>query len=944
LGSGGTSKVHIEDEDHLNYHAYHRHMQSSPQSSCIDISIFLDEYPADTSWTIVDNSTGTIMNTSPAYDDDMALTEQTTENICLAVPGTYSFIISDAYNDGLCCVWGEGSYTVTSSSSGQVLASGGVWKGPNETTTFTLDDADPNPPPTTNNNNNVPTLQPTIYYNTPSIINNNTTIQSDDATTTTTTENETITTQVNIYLTGVPNNNQNMTNQEQTVFETLFYTILHSRLETVDVNITKVVVDAQINNPEFDVDSPFESLQQTTNNNGGGSGSGGGGDLPVLQLVTNITLTYSDPPPEGWRDWSIYLTSWIESFGPTMVDIFTDPKHDLYPNEEFFNTISYVSATNVVPSNTDPTASPTLAPTYLGAPEYKKPLVAGMASSGVIVVVVFFLGAMWYKQRRLRMTRTHNNDKSILPEEERNDDKKKMEEKELGGSLDGEENPSSSPDVMMESSSLPSTVHRSNRGDMSSTSGGRRRMFDNNYTMEELGSLDEESPSPPDDVMLESSSLQSTVRRSNRGDVSSRSGGSRRMFDNNYTMEELSSLDEENSSSSPDVTLESSSLQSTVRRSNRGDMSSTSVGRRRMFDNNYTMEELGSLDEENPSSSPDVMLASSLPSTVHRSNKGDVSSRSGGSSSRGYDNNYHQDGSESIQTSRTILEEEVPPTPTPRQGALQDDFAQYDKIVAAVSANNPNLTQVVLDNKRQIGSNNDGGEALWQALATNKYVTLLSLRNSNIVDDQIAALALALNENTSISHLSLENNNITSEGVEYLVVCLECNSTIYVIDLEGNSPIDPRILDELKGILQSRAGQSNGVSDGNKKLDLLLERVRVNDPNLTQLDLHGMDIEPKDNDAIMDALAGNLYLRKVDLSSNVIDDDCVSALSLALAENTSITHLVLANNRITSIGAEYLLCVLDTNETIVDVDLTGNSIDAEVIAELNHALEERSSF
>ncbi|KAL7434480.1 hypothetical protein ACHAXM_004367 [Skeletonema potamos] len=610
----------------------------------------------------------------------MALTEQK-ENVCLAAPGTYSFIISDAYEDGLCCVWGQGNYTVTSSNNnGEVLASGGEWKGPNEATTFTLDAAaapaaaaNVTPPPTKKNvptlqpssSNSViylvPTLQPTMYNaSSTTTTSNNTTIDAAS------TDNGTITTQVNIYLTGVPNNNQNMTTHEQNVFETLLYTILHSRLETVDVTATEVVVDAQINNPLFDADSPFESLQTNNNNDEGGGGA-------VLQLITNVTLTYSDPPPEGWRDWSIYLTSWIESFGPTMVDIFTDPKHDLYPNEEFFNSISDVSATNVVPPNTDPTASPTLAPTYFGAPEYKKPLVAGLASSGVILIVLFFLVAVWYKRRRLLMTRTHN-DNSYL--EERKKEEEEEDQKGLG-SLDNEDSSSSSQDDEM-SDSLPSTVRRSNKG----------------------------------------------------GDTGPRSAGS---------------------------SCSSSSS------------SSMSSSRSRRYD----------------------------------------------------DNNYHADESENIQTSGMKVLEEAP-MPTTRQGALgivaapndeslQDDyFAQYDKIVVAVSANNPNLTQVVLDNKHEIG-HNDGGEALWQALATNKYVKLLSLRNSNIVDDQIAALAVALSENTSISHLSLENNNITSEGAEYLVVCLECNSTIHVVALEGNSTIDPRILDELEGILQSRGEKRRTV-------------------------------------------------------------------------------------------------------------------------------------
>ena len=96
--------------------------QQQQQKSCIEISIFLDEYPADTSWSIIDNNyystpsnnsnnsnnNNAVVATSTPYDAAMALTEQTTQNICLAAPGTYSFIITDAYNDGICCVWGEG--------------------------------------------------------------------------------------------------------------------------------------------------------------------------------------------------------------------------------------------------------------------------------------------------------------------------------------------------------------------------------------------------------------------------------------------------------------------------------------------------------------------------------------------------------------------------------------------------------------------------------------------------------------------------------------------------------------------------------------------------------------------------------------------------------------------------------------------------------------------
>lgn len=105
-----------------------------PTCTTVEISLTLDDYPSDTSWNLVDSS-GTVVASSPAYDASMAGSTQV-ESICLP-PGAYSFVISDVYEDGICCTWGQGSYSLTT-SDGQLLASGGEWSGPSETKTFTI--------------------------------------------------------------------------------------------------------------------------------------------------------------------------------------------------------------------------------------------------------------------------------------------------------------------------------------------------------------------------------------------------------------------------------------------------------------------------------------------------------------------------------------------------------------------------------------------------------------------------------------------------------------------------------------------------------------------------------------------------------------------------------------------------------------------------------------
>ena len=62
------------------------------------------------------------------------LTEDAQE-LCLS-PGDYVFTIYDVYADGMCCDWGDGSYSVTTNDE-VTIAEGGEF-GPSKSTLFTL--------------------------------------------------------------------------------------------------------------------------------------------------------------------------------------------------------------------------------------------------------------------------------------------------------------------------------------------------------------------------------------------------------------------------------------------------------------------------------------------------------------------------------------------------------------------------------------------------------------------------------------------------------------------------------------------------------------------------------------------------------------------------------------------------------------------------------------
>ncbi|MFC0603350.1 immunoglobulin-like domain-containing protein [Winogradskyella pulchriflava] len=104
-------------------------------SSCtnVSLSITFDNYPEETAWSVRDAS-GTTVASGGTYGSQA---DGSTLNInvgCLDV-GCYDFIITDTYGDGICCSYGNGSYTLTNTDTGATLASGGQFTS-SQTTNF----------------------------------------------------------------------------------------------------------------------------------------------------------------------------------------------------------------------------------------------------------------------------------------------------------------------------------------------------------------------------------------------------------------------------------------------------------------------------------------------------------------------------------------------------------------------------------------------------------------------------------------------------------------------------------------------------------------------------------------------------------------------------------------------------------------------------------------
>ncbi|TVR37357.1 MAG: PKD domain-containing protein, partial [Cryomorphaceae bacterium] len=109
--------------------------------NAITINVTTDFYGTETTWQLT-NSNNTVLASGGPYPNGSIGTSYI-QNICVE-DGCYTFTIFDSFGDGICCSFGQGSYSVTD-SDGNSLASGGNF-GSSESTTFCFDNDNGNAP------------------------------------------------------------------------------------------------------------------------------------------------------------------------------------------------------------------------------------------------------------------------------------------------------------------------------------------------------------------------------------------------------------------------------------------------------------------------------------------------------------------------------------------------------------------------------------------------------------------------------------------------------------------------------------------------------------------------------------------------------------------------------------------------------------------------------
>lgn len=94
-------------------------MQSASTATAT-INLTTDNYGSETSWELVNETTGVIVASGSGYTNNQTITPVT---VNLVDGNCYKFIIEDTYGDGICCAYGNGSFSFSAGST--TFSSGG---------------------------------------------------------------------------------------------------------------------------------------------------------------------------------------------------------------------------------------------------------------------------------------------------------------------------------------------------------------------------------------------------------------------------------------------------------------------------------------------------------------------------------------------------------------------------------------------------------------------------------------------------------------------------------------------------------------------------------------------------------------------------------------------------------------------------------------------------
>ena len=247
-------------------------------------------------------------------------------------------------------------------------------------------------------------------------------------------------------------------------------------------------------------------------------------------------------------------------------------------------------------------------------------------------------------------------------------------------------------------------------------------------------------------------------------------------------------------------------------------------------------------------------------------------------------------------------------------------------------------------------------------------VTHLRLRYCKIGDQEAEMLARCKVLIPSLKLLDLSNNNITHKGMESVVTIIKSSITHLSVARNpiGDAGVQVFSLLMFKHLIQLNISyteitevgtcalgdylkvnislQSLEISHNNIK-DNGLKRILSNLPStLVRLIVSGCLLTHKGAVSIGKMLRINNGLKYLNISSNSIGDDGISAISDGLHINTALIQLVARACKFHSKGAKSIAKMLQANETLKYLDISSNSIRDDGIKAVAHSIQANTTL
>lgn len=217
-----------------------------------------------------------------------------------------------------------------------------------------------------------------------------------------------------------------------------------------------------------------------------------------------------------------------------------------------------------------------------------------------------------------------------------------------------------------------------------------------------------------------------------------------------------------------------------------------------------------------------------------------------------------------------------------------------------------------------------GAMVIGFALQKNHCVTRLDLSHNNLGDEGALAITELLRVNTCINLLNLSHNNITDIGGVALASAFipnvspsgapgQWNRTLFTIILMGNQLGDDTLL--------------------------AFSNATVCNRDLTKVDLSWNHVGPQGTNCLWRCFQRNPLVNFLLMANNIGDEGTVHLCdAMKRFGGRSQTSLNLYRNNITHRGAEAVGKLLENNGTLLEVNLTGNSIGQKGMMALKNSL------